>query len=157
MALAHGRKARRDPMPTLEDLRAAIEAYHLALAAFVRGDPEPMHELYSHRDDVSLANPFGPPTRDWNHVAAAMAHAASLYRNGEVIGFEDFAGCVTAELAYIVEVERYQARVGGRETASPLALRVTTIFRREDGDWKIVHRHADTITSARPAESVIQT
>lgn len=144
-------------MPALEDLEAAIEKYHLALGAFVRGDPAPMEELYSHRDDVSLANPFGPPTRGWNQVAATMAHAASLYRNGQVIGFENFAGCVTADLAYIVEVERYETRVGGMQTTSPLALRVTSIFRREHGDWKVVHRHADTITSARPAESVIQT
>lgn len=144
-------------MPAVEDLGAAIEKYHLALGAFVTGNPEPLQEAYSHRDDVSVANPFGPPTRGWNHVAATMAHAATLYRNGEVIGFEVFAGCETAELAYIVEVERYEARVGGRETASPLALRVTSVFRREDGAWKVVHRHADTITSARPAESVIQT
>ena len=143
-------------MPALEDLEAVIEKYHLALGAFFKGDPAPMEELYSHRDDVSLANPFGPPTRDWNHVAATMAHAASLYTNGQVIGFESFAGYVTAELAYIVEVERYEARVGARETASPLALRVTTIFRNEDDAWKVVHRHADTITTTRPAESVIQ-
>jgi ketosteroid isomerase-like protein len=63
---------------------------------------------------------------------------------------------VTPELAYTVEVERYQAKVGGREDITPVALRVTSVFRPEDGTWKVVHRHADPITTARPAESVIQ-
>jgi alkylation response protein AidB-like acyl-CoA dehydrogenase len=59
-------------------------------------------------------------------------------------------------LAYIVEVERYQVKVGGREDVAPVALRVTSVFRREDAVWKITHRHADPITSVQPAESVIQ-
>jgi ketosteroid isomerase-like protein len=53
-------------------------------------------------------------------------------------------------------VERYKAKVGGGEGLAPIALRVTSIFRREDGAWKIMHRHADPITTAQPAESVIR-
>jgi ketosteroid isomerase-like protein len=63
---------------------------------------------------------------------------------------------VTPELAYIVEVERMQAKVEGREDVTPIAVRVTTIFRPEDGTWRVVHRHADPITAPRPPESVIQ-
>jgi ketosteroid isomerase-like protein len=55
-----------------------------------------------------------------------------------------------------VEIERCQTKVEGREDVTPIALRVTTIFRPEDGAWKVVHRHADSITTAQPAESVIQ-
>jgi len=54
-----------------------------------------------------------------------------------------------------VEIERGEAKIGGREEITPLDLRVTMIFRPEDGTWKIVHRHADLITTAQPAESVI--
>jgi ketosteroid isomerase-like protein len=54
-----------------------------------------------------------------------------------------------------VEVERFRAKVGGREELAPVALRVTSIFRPEDGIWKVVHRHADPITE-QPAESVLQ-
>jgi hypothetical protein len=64
---------------------------------------------------------------------------------------------VTPDLAYTVEVESYRARVGRAEEIAPVAVRVTTIFRREDGDWKVAHRHADPITPPRPPESVIQT
>jgi ketosteroid isomerase-like protein len=63
---------------------------------------------------------------------------------------------VTAELAYVVEIERPEAKLGGREEITPWALRATMIFRPEEGTWKIVHRHADPITTPRAAESVIQ-
>jgi len=57
--------------------------------------------------------------------------------------------------ALLVRVERQQAKVGGREDITPLALWVTLIFRPEEGTWKVVHRHADPIATRRPAESVI--
>jgi ketosteroid isomerase-like protein len=63
---------------------------------------------------------------------------------------------VTPELAYVVRVERARAKVGGREDIAPIALRVTSIFRPEEGTWKVVHLHADPITTAQTAESVIQ-
>jgi ketosteroid isomerase-like protein len=143
-------------MASVDDLDQVIERSHLALGEIVNGNPEPLNEMYSHLQDVSLANPFGPPVRGWDEAARTMERAASNYRDGEIVGFENVAKYVTSELAYIVEVERYQARVGGGEDITPVALRVTSIFRPEDGTWKIVHRHADPITTSQPAESVIQ-
>ncbi len=63
---------------------------------------------------------------------------------------------VTPDLAFVVEHERSKVKVGRRDDLSAVALRVTAIFRQEEGVWKIVHRHADTIVSNRPAESLIQ-
>jgi ketosteroid isomerase-like protein len=85
-----------------------------------------------------------------------MERAASSYREGEFIGFENVAKYVTPELALIVEVERFKVKIAGREEDAPVALRTTSILRPEDGVWKVVHRHADPITTAQPAESVIQ-
>jgi ketosteroid isomerase-like protein len=133
----------------------AIEQNHRALDQFVKGNPEPLKELFSHRDHVSLANPFGLPVRGWKQVAETMERAASHYKDGEVISFDPVMRYETPGLAYTVEVERYKAKVGGGNDVVPVAVRVTTIFRPEDGTWKIVHRHADPITSARPAESVV--
>ena len=138
------------------DFDEAVEYYHRAASEFVKGNPEPYKRVFSHRDDVSLANPFGPVVRGWTHVAATMERAASNYRDGEIIGFENIAKYVTADLAYIVEVERIKARIGGREDIAPLALRTTSILRLEEGTWKVVHRHADPITTVQAPESVIQ-
>ncbi len=141
---------------TASDFDDFIEQYHHALDEIWKGSPEGYYRLYSRRGDVSLANPFGPPVRGWEQVAQTIERAASNFGDGGVAGFERVATCVTPELAYIVEVERGQTRVGGAAAVTPISLRVTSIFRPEDGTWKIVHRHADPITTPRHAESVIQ-
>jgi ketosteroid isomerase-like protein len=138
------------------DLTRVMDDDHRALDAFVKGDPEPKKRLFSRADDVTLANPLGPPARGWNQVEKTLERAASQLREGEVIGFERISGFATVDLAYIVEIERYRGKVGSVDEIAPNSLRVTTIFRREDGEWKIVHRHADPITSPRPIESTLQ-
>lgn len=143
-------------MAEFDDLDKVTDRYHVALDAFFRGDPEPTKAAYSHQDDVSLANPFGPPALGWGQVAETMARAAAHYRDGGATGFERLAAYATPGLAYIVELEHYETKVGGRDDLSRVALRVTTVLRPEDGTWKIVHRHADAITKTQPAESVIQ-
>jgi ketosteroid isomerase-like protein len=134
-----------------------LEEYHRAGLEITNGNPEIYKLLYSRRDDVTLANPFGPPVRGWSEVSATLDRAAKNYRDGEAVGFENVATDIGADLAYTVEIESYRARVGGAEEITPVSVRVTTIFRREEGMWKLVHRHADPITSPRPAESVIGT
>ena len=63
---------------------------------------------------------------------------------------------ITAELAYTVEIERIRTRVGGSDELTPIAIRATTVFRRENGTWRVTHSHGDAVTSMRPAESVGQ-
>ena len=138
------------------DFDEVVEHYQRALEEFVKGNPEPNKRLFSHQEDVTLANPLGPAVRGWEQVAATMERAASQLREGENVAFENVAKYVTSELAYIVWVERTKAKLGGRQDIVPIDLRVTTIFRPEDGTWKVVHRHADPITTAQPIESVIQ-
>ncbi len=143
-------------MATVDNVDELIEQYQLALDEFMKGNPEPVQKLFSHRDDATLANPYNPPVRGWERIAEVTEHAASLRRDGEATGFEIVSKYVTPELAYIVQIERLKAKVGGREDITPYSLRSTMIFRPEDGEWKVVHRHADPITTPQPAESVIQ-
>jgi ketosteroid isomerase-like protein len=138
------------------DFDTVVEQYQRALGEFVKGNPEPVKMVFSHREDVTLANPLGPVARGWEQVAATGERAASQVREGEHVGFDIVAKYVTPELAYMVWVERVKAKVGARQDVAPIALRVTTIFRPEDGTWKVVHRHADPITTAQPIESIIQ-
>jgi ketosteroid isomerase-like protein len=143
-------------MSAVEDVDELIEQFNLAQGEVVKGNPEPALRLWSHREDVTLANPFAPPVRGWEQVAEVSERAVSQFRDGEMVGFEIIEKHVTPELAYVVRVERARAKVGGSEDIAPITLRVTMIFRPEDGEWKIVHRHADPITTPQPAESVIQ-
>jgi ketosteroid isomerase-like protein len=139
------------------DLDAVLEECHRALDAFVKGDSGPVKPLYSRGDDATLANPFGPPRRGWRDVEETLDRAAAHYRDGRALGFDEVSRLVTPELAYVLEIEHYEAKVGGSAEVTPVSLRCTAIFRREAGGWKIVHRHADPITVARPAESVLPT
>jgi ketosteroid isomerase-like protein len=126
-----------------------LEEYHQAGHEITNGNPEAYKRLYSRRDDVTLANPFGPPVRGWSEVSATLDRAAEHYQDGEVVGFANVSTVVTQDLAYTVEVESYRARVGGADELVPVSIRVTTTFRREDGVWKVIHRHADPITAQR--------
>ena len=143
-------------MAALDDLDEVLERWQLATGELRKGNPEPVKKLWSHREDVSLANPYGPHVRGWEQVAKTGEHVASQFRDGEMVGFEIVAKYVTPELAYVVQIERAEAKLGGREEIIPFALRVTMIFRPEEGTWKVVHRHADPITTPQTAESVIQ-
>ena len=139
------------------DVDDLIERHHEALGRFIEGDPEPFKALYSRGDDVTLANPFGPPARGWPKVAETLERAAAHYEGGELGEFETLAKCVTSERAYTLEMARVAARLSGLGPAPvPVTLRVTTVFRPEDGDWRVVHRHADPISAVRPPESVVE-
>jgi len=142
-------------MPGLS-LDEAVELHHEAGGRIMRGDCEGYAALYSHEDDVTLGNPFGPFARGYDNVLDTLQGAAAHYRDGEATRVERISEHVTDDLACFVELEHYRAKVGGRSDASPVSVRVTSVFRPEQGGWKLVHRHADPITASRPAESVIQ-
>jgi ketosteroid isomerase-like protein len=143
-------------MAAIEDLNEVLEEFQLAQGEFLKGNTEPMNKLFSHQEDVTLNNPLSPPAHGWDEVAGTMERAASQFRDGKSTSYEILAKHVTSELAYVVEIERGEGKVGGGQDITPYVLRATMIFRPEDGTWKIVHRHADPITSAQPAESVLQ-
>ena len=143
-------------MSDIDDLPQVLARYHEALEAFTRGDSGPLKALYSHADDVCIANPFGPPATGWQAAAETMDRAAMNWRDGRSLGFDRVTDYTTSGLAYLMEIERHEARIGGAVDVAVVTLRVTTILRPEDGTWKIIHRHADPITAARPAASIIQ-
>ena len=143
-------------MTQAESFEQAIEASHRALDEIARGNPDVFFELYSRRDDATLANPYGPPARGFSQIEEAGRRAASNYRDGRATEFETFAKYLTADLGYILEIERFEAKVAGSDEVTPVALRVTSIFCLEDGTWRLLHRHADPITTRQPAESVLQ-
>ena len=137
------------------DLEEVLEQYHRSVEAVVRGDPSPQERLWSRRNDVTLANPLGPPARGWTEVSNALRRAVSQLSDGEVLGSERISAYSSEDLAYIVEIERFRVKVGDAREPAPSSLRATTIFRREEDGWKVIHRHADTVTTPRPVESLV--
>jgi ketosteroid isomerase-like protein len=135
---------------TTGDRGSVIGLYHKALNPFACGNAQPIKPLWSLRDDVTLANPFGPAVVGWKKVSEAMDFASSRFKDGELTSVNTIAKYETPELVTILEIENWKAKIGGRQEVSSMVLRVTSTFRYEDGEWKLVHRHADPINSFNP-------
>ena len=140
-------------MPSFDD---ALSAFNMALNDYLNGDPDPFQAVFSRHDDVTLCNPVGPPCRGRADVERAAAEPSSHFTDGKISGFDEVSRFVTADLGYVVRIERGQAHIDGSPEPVLYSLRVTMIFRREGEAWKITHRHADPITTSRPLASAME-
>lgn len=151
------------PLMGVADFDDAVLRSHEWLSEFIKGDVEPAKRMFSHREDVSLAGPQAtahrgsvPIAHGWGRGSETFDSAIRYFRDGQVSAFESVAAYAMGELGITVEIESFNAKVGARPDPAPVSLRVTTIFRKEEGGWKVVHRHADPITSVPAPESVAQ-
>jgi ketosteroid isomerase-like protein len=105
------------------------------------GDPGPRKAMWSQNDPVTL---FGAAvtTSGSTEIIAVFDWLGSRFSNCMSFEYEVVAADASGDLAYIVGIERTTASIGGA-APQPYSLRVTTIFRRENGQWKVIHRHAD--------------
>lgn len=105
------------------------------------GDPSPRLAMWSHKDPVTL---YGAAVTKsgWDQLEPFFKLLASRFSNCTQFEFEVAAAGASGDLAYTVGYERTSVSVDGKPV-DPYTLRVTHIYRREDGEWKIVHRHAD--------------
>lgn len=134
----------------------ALNAFNMALNDYLNGDPGPVQAVFSQHGDVTLCNPVGPPCRGPKDVERAAAEPTSHFTNGKVSGFDEVARFVTADVGYVVRIERGQTHIDDSPEPVPYSLRVTMIFRSEGEAWKIAHRHADPITTPRSLASAFE-
>lgn len=99
---------------------------------------------------------LGGIARGRAEVEQRLERAAANFRDGEIVGFDTITRLVTPELAYLLEVERSNTKVGGSNEVTRTDIRVTTVFRPEGGAWKVVHRHADPAVDAKQADTAFQ-
>jgi ketosteroid isomerase-like protein len=130
-----------------DDFRAGILARQTkAEAALVQGDLEPRLALWSRQDPVSVWGAWGPCKTGWDEVSRIFHWVASRFSDDGTtrsdFHYDIEVADVVGDMAYTVGFERFNAtrEDGGVE---PVTLRVTHVYRREDGQWKIVHRHGD--------------
>ncbi len=83
-----------------------------------------------------------------------MEWAAARF-HGARITFEILSMGQSGDLAYAIYFEKGEARIGNLSEYRPYMLRVTVIYRREEGVWKIIHRHADPIMEKTEATAVL--
>lgn len=137
-------------MHSFDDALAAVDE---SLREYLAGNPAPQMALWSQREDVSLCNPLGPPTRGFENVVAAASAPSRMMSGGTFHGAEEVSRYISDDLGYVVRIERGATHLNASPQALPYELRVTLIFRREVDGWKVTHRHADSIVAARSVES----
>jgi ketosteroid isomerase-like protein len=116
-----------------------------ASGALVNGDPEPFKSHWSQADDVTIFGGYGKHEQGWAQVSSRLDWASARFHAGE-INYELLTAGSSGDLGYAVGIERGHATVVNHGESGEIVLRVTHLFRRENGRWAVIHRHADTVT-----------
>jgi ketosteroid isomerase-like protein len=133
-----------------EPFDQALARTEAAAQQFVQGDSTGIMECWSHSDDVSIFGGGGGHARGCEQVRHSLEGGAGLFRQGQVSGHVEvdiIARGSSDDLSYSVAIERGEALMRGHDEPRPVTLRVTQIYRREADRWKIIHRHADALTT----------
>jgi ketosteroid isomerase-like protein len=124
-----------------------LERTHAA-EAYVNGDAGPLSLLSARRTDATFFGPGGGVVHGADAVVARYASDAPMFEPGSTTRLEILHAAASGDVGYWVGYQHALARLKGKPEPVPMKLRVTEVFRREDGAWKLVHRHADMLAEA---------
>lgn len=131
-----------------KSFRAFLSEWEKAQARFINGDPTLWKQNSSHRNDATILGAFGGyGEKGWDAVGTRYDWASSQYKGGGATLKVEYINIVASgDLGFTVAIERQEgARVGDQQNPTRRALRATQVFRKEDGAWKLLHRHADLL------------
>ena len=127
-------------MTTEDQVRKASEQFYAAVSRMVNGDAGPLADIWSHGAAVTSMHPIGGRQVGWDQVRESWEQVARLASGGQV-RLGDQIIQVAGDVAYELGIERGQAKLAGQQLT--FEQRVTNIYHREAGGWKIVHHHTD--------------
>jgi ketosteroid isomerase-like protein len=127
-------------MSTEIDVRKTSDKFYAALNRTLNGDARSMVDVWSHNSDVSTMHPIGGSQVGWDEVRASWENLAGICSNGQV-SLSDQRICVGGDFSYEVGIEHVDVLVTRNKVQTDF--RVTNIYRREGGEWRMVHHHTD--------------
>lgn len=139
--MSTGTSGESSPKAELEEF---ITRCHEALRHQSQGRPEPFLELWSQADDVTVMAAVGGYEVGFEQVAKLLRWASKA-QSFESWSSENIVTAVVSDLGFSVELEHYGQHADGKDTG--MTLRATQVYRREDGQWRVIHRHGDVLTS----------
>jgi hypothetical protein len=147
-------------VPEVDDVsefHSFLRKFEEGTERFINGDPTLWLQHVTPRGDASIMGGFGGYEQG-KEVGARYKWAAEQFRpSGAALKVEYVTSAVGADLAYTVSIERSQALVAGQAAAMAMALRVTHVFRKEHGVWRLLHRHADHLVEKTAPSAVLRT
>ena len=127
-------------MTTKREIREVSTQFYAALKRMLNGDARALSDVWSHRSSVTAMHPLGGRQVGWAEVRKTWEQIAQRSSEGKV-ELKDQLIRLAGEVAYEVGVEQVEAKLGGQKFAAKI--RVTNIYQREAGAWKITHHHTD--------------
>ncbi len=127
-----------------EEVAELVRRTEEAAVAYIRGDLRSYAAFLPHSDAFTLMPPNGGDVRRGFDLSAENIAAISDYFRGGDARLEVVATHASGDLAVLAAVERQHGEVGGMPDQDA-SLRVTLVYRREEGEWRLVHRHADPL------------
>jgi len=124
-----------------EEVRSASAKFYAALNRMANGDSSSMADVWAHSASVTAMHPIGGREVGWDAVRASFEQVAQLASDGKV-ELKDQLVRVAGDVACEVGIEHGQLTLGGHRAA--IEHRVTNIYQRQAGGWKLVHHHTDT-------------
>lgn len=133
------------PKPATPSVEAAIARLHEAMGRVANGDVRAIKALYSHATDATSFYGWGGWEKGWDAVSARWDWAGQQFRGGTV-SYQNITTVVTPELFYTTDVETFRMEaMDGMSGPTGWSNRVTHIFRLEDGEWRLLHRHGNRL------------
>ena len=132
----------------LHDFEQFMQRREAASRAYVQGDAEPLNHIVARVSPATFFAPRGGYQHGTTEVAARYERDATLFEPGGDSSIEVLDMAASDGIAYWVGFMPSTVRVRGSAEPIQMNLRVTEVFRREGNEWKLVHRHADMLTSA---------
>lgn len=127
-------------MSTEDDVRKASTQFYAALSSMIDGDAAPLGGIWSHSATVTTMHPIGGRQVGWDEVRGSFEQVAGIASGGHA-ELRDQSIQVAGDMAYEVGVESGQVTIAGEQV--DIEQRVTNVYRREAGQWRIVHHHTD--------------
>ena len=135
-------------------LQATLPRITAADTALSNGDAGPrIADTWSHTDPVTV---FGAAKTviGWAAAEPVFLALAKQFSGCKSFEIEVIAAGASGDLAYLAAIEHVNVTSIAGAPAAPFALRVTQVFRREGGEWKVVHRHADAVREGATTSNI---
>jgi ketosteroid isomerase-like protein len=135
-----------------EDLRSFEEfmkTREAASDAYVQGEMAPLSNIVARECPATFFPPMDGSVHGTNEVSSRYEKDSHSFDRGSHFHFEILDVAASDSMAYCVGFMRGEACMRGKPEPVPMALRITEVFRRERGECRMVHRHADALAEEK--------